>query len=320
MIDPKENLLRAIRYESPAYVPYPDEGFQVNVQFDGNFRLENWIDAWGVGWRITLKEFVPFPKANPLPSLTRLADYRFPDPNALTVGEEMAAALKRPDRGRLFVIGSLTYFLFERAWALMGMEECLMAFHTHPAEMHELLGRIADYNISVFDRYLDLGVDAVSFSEDLGSQRALMMSPATFREFLLPEYVRCFERVLAAGKLVRFHSCGCVQDIASDLAAIGVSVLNPVQARANDLRLMKREAMTGCMALEGGIDSHLLTIGTPEQVRQETLRVLGILGPGGGYVLGPDQGMLWPEENYRAMVDTAREYGASPLHLPDPGE
>jgi len=42
-------------------------------------------------------------------------------------------------------------------------------------------------------------VDAVSFSEDLGTQRALMMSPAMFREFILPEYVHAFANVLAAG-------------------------------------------------------------------------------------------------------------------------
>ncbi len=315
-MDPKENLLRAIHYDSPAYVPYPDEGIQVSVQFEGNFRLADWNDAWGVGWRMTLKEFVPFPKVNPLPSLTRLADFKFPDPGALTIGEEMRAVLQRPDRERLFITGMLTYFLFERAWALMGMEECLMAFYTHPAEMHELLGRIADYNIKVFERYLELGVDAVGFSEDLGSQKALLMSPAIFREFLLPQYKRCFEGVLAAGKLVRFHSCGCVQDIVADLAGIGVSILNPVQARANDLARVKRDAMAGRMALEGGVDSHLLVVGSPDEVRRETLRVLSILGPGGGYILGPDQGMLWPPENYRAMIDTVREFGRYPLNLP----
>jgi uroporphyrinogen decarboxylase len=315
-MDPKENLLRAIYYHDPAYVPYPEADSRVGIQFDGNFRHANWTDAWGVGWRITLEEFVPFPKVNPLSNLERLAEFQFPDPNALTIGDEMAALLKRSDRERLFVTGSLTYLLFERAWALMGMEACLMAFHTHPQEMHALLRGIANYNTQVFDRYLELGVDAIGFSEDLGSQRALMMSPQTFREFILPEYKRCFAHVLAAGKVVDFHSCGCVQDIVPDLASIGVTLLNPVQARANDLGRIKAAALTGQMALRGGIDSHLLTIGTPAQVRQETLRVLSILGPGGGYLLGPDQGMLWPAENYQAMIDVAREYGAYPLNLP----
>ena len=121
--------------------------------------------------------------------------------------------------------------------------------------------------------------------------------------------------MLAAGKAVIFHSCGCVEEIVSDLAGIGVTMLNPVQARANDLARIKREASSGRMALEGGVDSHLLVIGAPEEIRRETLRVLRILAPGGGYILGPDQGMLWPEENYRAMVETAREFGRYPIQL-----
>ncbi|MHB0875483.1 MAG: uroporphyrinogen decarboxylase family protein [Anaerolineae bacterium] len=308
-MDPKENYLRALTYRQPAYVPCPGEDFHAGVQFDGNFRHADWTDAWGVGWRTTLAEFVPFPKVNPLPDLDRLADFRFPNPGDLTVGEEMRATLARTDRQRLFVTGNLTYFLFERAWALTGMDACLLAFHTHPCEMQALMRRIADYNIAVFDRYLELGVDAVGFSEDLGTQKALLMSPRTFRQFLLPEYVRCFAHVLAEGKVVRFHSCGCIEEIATDLASVGVTALNPVQARANDLPRLKQVAVAGGMALEGGVDSHLLTVGTPEQVREETARVLGILAPGGGYALGPDQGMPWPRENWLAMVDTCRELG-----------
>ena len=198
----------------------------------------------------------------------------------------------------------------------MGMDACLMAFHTHPQEMHALLSAITDYNMAVFARYLELGVDAIGFSEDLGTQRALMMSPQTFRTFLLPQYARCFAPVLAAGVAVHFHSCGCITDIVADLAGIGVTVLNPVQARANDLARVKRDAVAGGMALQGGIDSHLLVVGTPEEVRRETLRVLRVLGPGGGYILGPDQGMLWPEENYCAMLEVVERYGRYPLDLP----
>jgi uroporphyrinogen decarboxylase len=316
-MDAKENYIRALTYNDPAYVPYSGQGFDIGLQLDGNFRHADWTDAWGVGWRVTLAEFVPFPKVNPLPSLDRLGDYVFPDPARLTIGDEMRAILTRPDRDRLFITGSLTYLLFERAWALMVMDECLVAFHTHPAEMHELLRRIADYDIQVFDRYLELGVDAVSCSEDLGSQRALTMSPAMFREFLLPEYRRVFAHARQQGVLVRFHSCGCVQDIVPDLASAGITALNPVQARANDLARIKREAVQSYLALEGGVDSHLLVVGTPEQVRHETLRVLGILAPGGGYALGPDQGMPWPQANWEAMVATARQFGRYPLDLPD---
>ena len=319
-MDPKENLLRAVHYDHPAYVPHPGEGIQLGVQFEGNFRKEDWTDAWGVGWQVTLDEFVPFPKINPLPTLDHLDAFPFPDPDNLTIGDSMQAVLDRPDRERLFVTGNLTYLLFERAWALMGLDAFLMAFHTHPAEMHALLDRIVDFDLRVFDRYLELGVDAIGFSEDLGTQRALMISPDAFREFLLPQYARCFAPTLAAGVVVRFHSCGCVQAIVPDLASIGVSLLNPIQARANDLVRVKADALAGGMALEGGVDSHLLVTGTPEQVRRETLRVLGILAPQGGYLSRPDQSMPWPEENYRAMIETVEEFGTYPLNLPDVGE
>jgi uroporphyrinogen decarboxylase len=64
------------------------------------------------------------------------------------------------------------------------------------------------------------------------------------------------------------------------------------------------------MALWGGIDTQLLFKGTPDAVRQEMIRVFGILKPGGGFVCAPDQYFPnMPEENLKALWDTAREYG-----------
>jgi uroporphyrinogen decarboxylase len=136
--------------------------------------------------------------------------------------------------------GHLSYLLFERAWVLMGMENFFMALLDYPEETHTLLHGIARYAREVFERYLEMGVDGVGFSEDLGSQKALMLSPALFREFLLPEYAYIFEPVLKEGKIINFHSCGCIDSVAGDLADIGVTILNPVQARANDLAKLKK--------------------------------------------------------------------------------
>ena len=316
-MEPKENLLRAIHYDQPAYVPRTDEPFWQTIQFKGNFQRANWVDAWGVRWEVTLADFVPFPKGHPLPDLERLGDYRLPDPAALIADEQVLAPLRRVDRDRIFITGELTYLLFERAWALMGMDNLMLALHTHPAELHALLDVIADYDIAVFDRYLELGVDAISFSEDLGSQRALLISPRQLREFFIPRYKRILAHAVALGVVVRFHSCGCVQEVVADLAEAGATVLNPVQARANDLAQVKATAMASGLVLEGGIDSHLLTVGSPDQARAEALRVLGLLAPGGGYIAGPDQAMPWPAANYRAMMDTVQRYGRYPLNLPE---
>jgi uroporphyrinogen decarboxylase len=308
-MNPKENFLAAIYFQSPDYVPLGNEAIWHTFQFEGNFQIADWIDHWGVRWEVGLSGTVPFPKGNPLPSLDMLADYRFPNPNDLIFTEQVKSDLSTVDRSQQLIMGELVYLLFERAWAIMGMENFLMALATHPAEMHVFLHGIAAYARKVFDRYLELGVDAIGFSEDLGSQRALMISPRMFREFILPEYVYCFENVLRAGKLVHFHSCGCVHAVAKDLADIGVSILNPIQARANDLPRIKAETI-GRMALHGGIDTAVLARGAPADVRQEVLRVMEILKPGGGYICAPDQDIPGiPDQNMSELWVTAREAG-----------
>jgi uroporphyrinogen decarboxylase len=312
---PKENLLRAIGHEDPAYVPRANEGVMAGIQYAGNFRVASWTDAWGTRWETTREDMVPFPRDNPLPDLRRVDDFQVPDPHALfDADESLPDQIARiPDRESKLVFGQQTYFLFERAWALTGMESFMAAFHEHPDELRELLRRITDYNVAAFERYIELGVDGVGFSEDLGTQRALMISPEQFRAFLLPEYARAFAPLKQAGKLINFHSCGCVQDIVAELIDVGVDILNPVQARANDLAALKSMARAK-LALMGGIDTqHVLMLGTPEEVEAEVRRVLAILGPGGGYIIGPDQGMPFPPENIEALWGAAERWGRYPL-------
>ena len=308
-LNAKENYLEAIRFGRPEYVPLANEDVKYGFQFEGNYRGEDWTDPWGVGWEVGLPGTVPFPKGNPLPSLDRLSDYRFPDPADLVFTDEIKEGLAKVDRSTHIIDGHLSYLVFERAWAVMGMDNMLMALATHPREAHEFLHAIATYTRGVYDRYLELGVDMVSSSEDLGTQRALFMSPAMFREFFLPEYVYIHENVLRAGVMVNFHSCGCVDEIAGDLAGIGITMLNPLQSRANDLARIKRETV-GRMALHGGIDTAVLARGGPADVRREVIRIMDILKPGGGWVCSPDQNIPGvPDENFAALWDTAREVG-----------
>lgn len=305
----KENFIEAIRFGRPEHVPLMNEPVMHRFQLEGNFKAENWTDAWGTEWEVGIESTVPFPKGNPLTDIKKLADYKIPDPGGLIFNEDMKRSLTAINRSERLVTGDLTYLIFERAWAVMGMDNFLTAMVTDPDEIHEFLHGIAGYARAVFDRYLELGADAVGCTEDLGSQRSLIMSPRMFREFFLPEYVYCFENVLKAGKFVFFHSCGCINEVASDLAGIGITMINPVQARANDLGKLKADTM-GRMALCGGIDTAVFANGTAAYVEKEVIRVMDILKPGGGYVCGPDQGLPDVlEKNVEVLWQTAKRTG-----------
>jgi uroporphyrinogen decarboxylase len=67
----------------------------------------------------------------------------------------------------------------------------------------------------------------------------------------------------------------------------------------------------------GGMDTHrVLPTGTPEEVRAEVRRVISLLGPGGGFMLGAVHTVMGdvPPENVLAMVDEVEASGRYPLH------
>ena len=208
------------------------------------------------------------------------------------------------------------WFLFERAKSLMGLPNLIRSIFTHPKKVKELFRRIADFNIQALERFIDL-FDGVLVGEDLGHQHGLFMSPKLIREFLIPEYQRCFEPLLKEDKIIILHSCGRIQEIIEDFIELGITILNPVQARANDLELIKQKA-DGKLALWGAIDTqHVLTLGTPDDVQKEVKRVISILAPGGGYIIAPDQQIPMPEENERVLWAAAEKYGRYPIRPVD---
>ena len=70
------------------------------------------------------------------------------------------------------------------------------------------------------------------------------------------------------------------------------------------------------MVFCGGIDTHrVLPFGSVEEVRQEVRRVMQLLGPGGGYMIGAVHTVMndVQPENVLAMVDAVEEFGHYPL-------
>jgi uroporphyrinogen decarboxylase len=321
----KENLLKAINRDNPEYIPwlvrkFPhlDQGIIKRVEYIGNFTgmgIEG-TDDWGVHWVPSEgygKDMVCFPKVHPLEDITDLNNYRFPDTSKFELDSKSIKTIGSVNKDEVIIFGQSHYCLFERAWALTGLENFLVYLYTEPKLVKKLIKGIGNYHIKMADHYINLGVDGCRVSEDLGSQRQLLMNPDQWREFFKPELKRIVEKYKKAGKLFFFHSCGHIEDIVEDLIEIGVDILNPVQAGANDLQAMG-EQFGGRITFLGGIDSqHVLMLGTPEEVVAETRLRIKQLSPGGGYIAAPDQSMPFPEANIKAMVDTVKKYGKYPI-------
>ncbi len=303
----RANTLAALRHDLAARVPVFDGTVWDAVQLGGNFNYESWTDHWGTVWQAELAGMVPTDVGHPLADITQLDNYVFPDPAALTwtaADQQHLEALKGQD---ILVGGCHVKFVCERLCCLMGMEGFMLALYEEPERLQLLIDGIVAYNRACIHRLLDLGIDTLHVSEDLGTQQDLLLSPALFRRFLLPAYEACFEEVRQRGVMIDFHSCGAVEKIIPDLMAIGVDILNPVQVTANDRRRVKA-LVRGRMAVLGGIDSQVVHTGTPDEIRAEVHAAFAVWAPGGGWIAAPDQVLTGaPAENVRVFWDSCRE-------------
>ena len=89
--------------------------------------------------------------------------------------------------------------------------------------------------------------------------------------------------VKRAGKAVMIHSCGRVQELFPELIELGLDIFNPFQPEAMDPYEMKRQFGRSLTFLGGVSVQTLLPFGTPQQVRDETRRLMDEIGRDGGY-------------------------------------
>ena len=131
-------------------------------------------DVFGVVWDRTIDKDIGTVVGCLLPEPT-LTGFRFPDPLDPRFFAAIPAKIERsPDRFRVFQLG---FSLYERAWTLRGMANLMTDFLEHPQFVHELLDRIANYNISQVREALKYDIDAIYFGDDWGQQRGLQMGP-----------------------------------------------------------------------------------------------------------------------------------------------
>lgn len=314
MIDasPKENLLRALRCDSPHHVPFEGEGSYRIVDHAGRKPPRVGMDQWGVRWGPLPPEYrvgtdeplESFPIAYPAGYAGQLAALDFPSGEP---PEAFAGLVGGIDRNKVLVIGRHGAGLLDRLCALLGMPAALTALLQEPEAAQAALDRIADYHVAVARGYLHAGVEAGFLADDYAGQHGPYLRPATWRRLILPGLARVVAVYRAAGAPVIFHTCGRAEAFIPDLLEAGVTAFN-LQSAACDLPALKA-AYGPRIAFWGGIESTVMLSGTPDDVSGAARAAIRDLGDSGGLMLAPDQPLDYPMENLRALARTAMEAG-----------
>ncbi len=231
------------------------------------------------------------------------AGYSFPEPDQELIREK-CWHLKREGKEK-FTMYTIGFSLFERAWTMRGMEELLMDFIRYPDFTRELFQRITEYNLKVIDIIADYDIDCIFFGDDWGQQRGLIMGPKYWRKFIKPPLARMYQAARDKGFYLAQHSCGDVAAVFPDLIEIGLDIYNTFQPEIYDVEFMKEE-YGDKLTFYGGISTQqLLPQATPQEVKEETRRLINIMARDGGYIVAPTHDIPEdvPLENVLAFLE-----------------
>jgi uroporphyrinogen decarboxylase len=315
----KENARRTIQFEQPERVVIGPPEHKVNYWglnhegyaggSDSSPVGTRWIDIWGVGWHKEQPGIMGFPEYHPLADLpATLKDYVWPDPDDEHLTAQIYAMAEGWNKETDYLTGNHRGTLWEKCYMMTGMENLMIYFFTEPEAVRELFHRMIDFQLGIARHYLAAGIEMVRMGDDLGTQKNLILSPRLIRDFLLPEYRRLFSFYTDHGVLINFHSCGHILPMIDTFIDLGVNILNPIQATANNLDDL-RSVTQGRLALQGGVSSGTMLDGPPEAIREEVALRIRQLGQNSGYFCAPDQSMLWPEGHYQVYLDAVEEFG-----------
>ena len=243
-----------------------------------------------------------------------IENYNYPDPYAAGRFDIAKSEIEKYGQD-YFIIGTCELSIFELAWQLTGLEKHMMALAMQEDWLTALYDKVESWTTGLALQLTKLGVDAIWFGEDLGSQSSTLMSPPMWRGQFKPRYIRLFELLKKENPnlIIIMHSDGAVAPLLDDFIEMGVHVYNPVQPNVpgSDPKELK-DKYGNSMSFFGGIDQQgLLPNGDVNEIRAEIKRRCEILGANGGYLLAPAhiiQADVSPE-TVKLMIEAAKEFG-----------
>lgn len=335
----RENFLRTVEFRNPEWIPVsvnlPNavwkkhreelediilghpllfEGYRKgNKNFDEcpfGYRKGYYRDNWGCLWHNIQEGILGQVIGHPLSDWKFLDTYKPPDPLKKGDFEEynwdkIKRNIGEQKKKDFLTIGSGGE-LFTRLYYLRGFENLMMDIATDDPHLPKLIEILTNYQLKLIDKWLDIGVDMISFHTDIGTQNSLMISPAKFRKYIKPMFKKIFMACRKAGTHVFLSSDGCLLEIIDDLAECGVSIHDP-QIKANTLdgiaRTYKRKL---CAKID--LDEQMFAFCKPADIRKQVKEVVKRLySPQGGLMIYGEPSPDVPLENIEAICSALEE-------------
>lgn len=216
--------------------------------------------------------------------------YEFPDAYAPGRMENAKKDIDRFGKDH-FIIGDCELSQFELAWHLTGLENYMVGMAMEEEWVGALNDKVENFTLGIAEQLVRLGVDAIWFGEDLGSQNSTLIAPDMWRDLFKPRHERVIKKLreINPDLIIMMHSDGAVAPLIDDFIEMGIDVYNPVQPNVpgSDPKELK-EKYGDRICFFGGIDQQeLLPGGDINAIEKEMRYRAEILGKDGGYLMAP---------------------------------
>lgn len=188
---------------------------------------------------------------------------------------------------------------------LMGLERVMVGMIDDPDGVRRAIEARLPFALRWAEKLASLGAPCIWIGE--GTASSTLISPAMYKEFVLPYEQEVISYIHSLGIPCVIHICGNTNPSLDLIAQSGAECFElDWQVDLGHAKNM----IGGSMCLKGNLNTTLLAESGSEEIYQESCRCIREAAAGGGFILssGCAVGRDTPGENIDAMVRAAMEY------------
>lgn len=191
---------------------------------------------------------------------------------------------------------------FAEAADLRGVSEIMMDLYEEPELVRDLLAICCEEAILCAREQIKAGADFIG----VGDAVASLISPALYREFVLPFEQKLFQEIHAAGAKVKLHICGNINHLLDDIWKSGADIID-IDWMVDFGKTV--EKLKGHASASGNFDPvSILLRGTPDSVKKAVWDCLKMGDERTFISAGCEVPKLTPYENLKAVDEALKEY------------
>lgn len=188
---------------------------------------------------------------------------------------------------------------FEQLQFLRSTEEFYMDLMDPPERMLSFMKEMHLFYCELLEAWAQTDVDALTFMDDWGSQKSLLIHPDMWQKYFRPMYRDYINIAKKYGKKTFMHSDGYIMDIYPHLVELGLDAVN---SQLFCMGLDQVKQYKGKITFWGEIDrQHILPEGTPKEVEEAVAGVREALWDNGGCIAQCEFGPGAKPENVEAV-------------------